>query len=245
MSDPMTAILAHRGNTEAAPENTLAAFRDVLPSAADGVEFDVQATRDGVPVVIHDEWLERVTGVRAYLQHLDWEEVRRLDAGAWKDAAYAGERIPSLAEVLDVLMGSALTVNIEVKTQVFPYPGLPEAICREVRERKMAGRTIFSSFNHNTLLELARLEPEIPRGALLSSHLVSPWDYAAAHGFQALHLEYHACTRQIVDECHRRGLAVRVYTPISEKDLSRTMEMGVDAVVTDLPSRAVSIRGQP
>ncbi len=237
-----TALFAHRGDSGGAPENTLAAFRRVRDTGADGVEFDVQATRDGVPVVIHDESLERTTDGRGLLQEHTLEEIRRLDAGSWRDPAFAGERVPTLAEALEVFRGTPLTVNLEVKTHILPYPGLAEAVVGEVRAQEMSGQVLLASFNHHTLLELGRLAPEIPRAVLVRSHLIEPWTYVAAHGFHALHPEHHACTETLVRGCHAAGLAVRAFAPNDEEDVRRLIGMGVDAVLTSYPARMVALR---
>ena len=236
------AILAHRGNTAEAPENTLAAFEAVAATGADGVEFDVQASADGQPVVIHDEWVERTTDGKGAVGELSLAELKRLDAGSWRGPEFAGQRIPTLDEVVALLRPTALTLNIELKTSIVAYPGLAEKVVAAVRGAGLSERVILSSFNHHSLLEAARLAPEIPRAALLSDGWIEPWLYAEAHGFSGLHPEYRSCTTEMVRACAARGLAVRPYTVDGEQEFRRLAEMGVDAIVTNDPRRMVALR---
>src|SRR5579863_1834901 len=126
-------IFAHRGNSGEAPENTLAAFRQVAGVGADGVEFDVQLSRDGVPVVIHDETVDRTTDGKGAVAGLTLAQLQVLDAGKWFGAAFAGERIPTLEAVLEVFRGASIRVNIELKTNRTPYPGLSQKVIDLVR----------------------------------------------------------------------------------------------------------------
>jgi glycerophosphoryl diester phosphodiesterase len=240
----LPALFAHRGDSAEAPENTLAAFRLAIHSGAEGVEFDVQASRDAVPVVIHDRTLERTTDGAGLVGEHTLAELKALEAGAWKAPAFAGERIPTLEEALNLLRGSALALNIELKTSEMFYPGLAEAVARIVREMGLAGRTILSSFNHHSLLEAARSAPEIPRAALLDAHLIEPWRYVLAQGFQALHVERHACTAELARGCAQAGIPLRAYIINDEGEFRRLAALGVDAVFTDHPRRLAQVRAR-
>lgn len=236
-----TAILAHRGNRVAAPENTLAAFRAVAATGADGVELDVQLSADGAPVVIHDETLDRTTDGAGAVRDHTLAALRALDAGRWFGEAFAGERIPTLAEVLDLFRDGALILNVELKTSIEPYPGLVPAVLAELRHAGMEARVVLSSFNHYTLLEAARLAPEIPRAALFSDVVIAPWDYARRHGFSAVHPERHGCDAALIRSCHEAGLAVRTYTVNDPAEAARLLALGVDGIFTDDPAALVPL----
>ncbi|MBI4083169.1 MAG: glycerophosphodiester phosphodiesterase [Candidatus Lambdaproteobacteria bacterium] len=237
-----TAVLAHRGNSGEAPENTLAAFRPVAATGADGVEFDVQASADGVPVVIHDLTLRRTAGDARRLADLTLAELQALDAGSWFGPAFRGERIPTLAQVLELFRPTNLVLHIELKTLEGPFQALVERVAAQVRERGLVARTVFSSFNHHTLLEVARYLPEVPRAALLSDDLIEPWAYARAHGFAALHVGSWLCREELVRGSHAAGLPVRVYTVDDPAEARRLMAMGVDGLFTNHPRRLVALR---
>ena len=236
MTVASTAIFAHRGNRVAAPENTLAAFRAVAATGADGVEFDVQLSADGKPVVIHDETLARTTDGAGAVRDHSLAALRALDAGRWFGDAFVGERIPTLAEVLDVFRDGEQILNVELKTSIEPYPGLVRAALAEVRNAALEARVVLSSFNHYTLLDAAWLAPDMPRAALFSDVLIAPWDYARHHGFSAVHPERHGCEAKLIRSCHEAGLAVRTYTVNDPREAERLMALGVDGIFTDDPA---------
>lgn len=237
----MTQIWAHRGASADAPENTLPAFALALGQGADGIELDVQLTRDDEVVVIHDETLERTTdGVGWVLDH-SLADLLTLDASAGR-RGFPGVRIPLLAEVLELIRDSDAIANIELKTDVLPNRGIEERVLEVVAASGCADRVVYSSFNHYTLRNLAKLGVTQPRGALISDRLFKPWRYARTLDVQALHPSVRATTRTLVERCHEQGLRVHVWTANSVKDLRRQFVHGADAVITDVPALAVELR---
>ena len=236
------AIFAHRGDSGAAPENTMPAFETAVAGGADGVEFDVQATRDGELVVIHDENLLRTARRDAEVGNTALKDLRKLDAGSWFGPEFLGARVPLLAEVLELFRPTAMTVNIELKTRVVPYPGLAPGVVRQVRDMGLGERVVLSSFNHHTLAEARAAAPEIACAVLAFEHLLEPWEYVARHGFQALHPVSHAVTETLVAECHARGLAVRTWVVDEVDEAERLAAMGVDGIVTNQPGRLLAWR---
>lgn len=230
-------IFAHRGDSGAAPENTLAAFERAMACGADGVEFDVQRTGDGELVVIHDESLRRTTGCPKQVRDITLQELQTLDAGAWFSPEFSGQRVPTLAQVLELLRAGELTINIELKTNRTPYPGLAEAVLGLVRKFGLEARVILSSFNHHSLAEAKELAPQVACAALVETQLLEPWDYVARHGFQALHPANEAVNGQMIAECHGRGLAVRPWTVDDEESARALMALGVDGIITNQPAR--------
>ncbi|MDH4246532.1 MAG: glycerophosphodiester phosphodiesterase family protein [Deltaproteobacteria bacterium] len=232
-------IIAHRGNSVEAPENTLPAFRGALTSGAVAVEFDVQLTRDGVPVVVHDETLGRTVKGTGRVGDHTLAQLQALDCGSWFGTPFAGEHVPTLRAVLEVLRDSALRAHIEFKTSHFPYPGLVPAVIREVERLQMAQRVAFSSFNHHTLLEARREAPHIPCAALVFGNLLEPWDYVRKHGFQALHLQADAVDELLVRGCRKAGLALRAYTVNDPEQAVALSHLGVTGIFSDTPRRMV------
>ncbi|HUJ74233.1 MAG TPA: glycerophosphodiester phosphodiesterase [bacterium] len=233
-------VIAHRGESGAAPENTLPAFERALRCGADGVEFDVQASQDGVPVVIHDERLERTTNGTGWVGEQTWDQLQALDAGSWFGAGFAGARLPRLAEVLSLFRGSGMTIHVELKTDRVPYAGLVRRVVDLVRDLGVAGQVLLSSFNHNSLGEVHALAPHLPRAALLSNALLEPWDYATRHGFQALHVRDGMVDAPLVEGCHRQGLALRAYTVDDVAEARRLAGLGLDGVFTNHPARILA-----
>lgn len=241
----MTRIVAHRGASHAAPENTLAAFRAALAAGAEGVEFDVQLSRDGVPVVIHDETLERTTNGRGAVSAASAAELAALEAGAWFRPPVPGEGVPTLQAVLALLAPTALELHLELKTGRCAYPGLVPAVLRALEQAGLVvapGRVWLSSFNHRTLAEAMALEPRLPCAALLDDVLIEPWRYAAAHGFRGIHPRYSQVDAALVQACHAAGLAVRVWTVDEEGEARRLLALGVEALMSNEPARLLRVR---
>jgi glycerophosphoryl diester phosphodiesterase len=230
-------LFAHRGNSGEAPENTLAAFRQALDAGADGVEFDVQSSRDGVPIVIHDERLGRTVPGTGWVRDHTLAELKALDAGRWFSPAFAGERIPTLQEVLDLVRGTPLRLNIELKTNRVAYPGLARQVVEMVQRLGLGPRAHVSSFNHKTLREARALAPQLEYAAVVYEQLVQPWAYARQWAFRALHPSLAATDEETVRGCHEAGLKVRVWVVDEPEDYARMEAWGVDAVISNHPRR--------
>jgi glycerophosphoryl diester phosphodiesterase len=238
----MTQIWAHRGARREAPENTLPAFEFALGLGVDGMEFDVQLTSDGVPVVIHDETVDRTTDGKGAVVGFAFEQLRELDASAGFEG-FADVRIPTLDEVLDLLVPSGMVLNIELKNSVQDYPGLEEKVLDAIEARGIAGQVVLSSFNHYSLKRLQRLGAPSPLGMLYTDPLYRPWRYAAKLGVAALHPPArYMYGKRYVRKAHAAGLAVRPWVVNGRRNLARMLNAGVDAVFTDTPQLALELR---
>lgn len=240
----MTEIWAHRGARRMAPENTVPAFELGLAQGADGVEFDVQLTADGVPVVIHDETVDRTTNGEGLVQDFSLAALQSLDASAGHEG-FTGVQIPTLAEVLDVFVGSRITVNIELKNSKVDYPRLEEKVLAAVDAFDLTDRVLLSSFNHNSLKRLLDLGTRCPVAVVYTDPLYKPWRYAAQLGASAIHPPRRFVLRRgFVRKAQAAGIAVRPWVVNSEGDLRRMFSYGVDAVFTDVPDVALAVREQ-
>ncbi|WP_040953004.1 glycerophosphodiester phosphodiesterase [Gorillibacterium massiliense] len=235
-----TFIFAHRGASGDAPENTMAAFRLAMEQGADGIELDIQMTRDRELVVIHDETLDRTTNGHGLVAHHTSAEIIRLDA-SHSFTTYKGEPVPLLTEVLELLAPTNLQLNIELKNGIILYEGMEEKAIALVKKYGMEDRVIFSSFNHYSLVKLAGLAPEIERAILYHEGLYEPWNYAATVQANGLHPIYLSVYPEIVEGTHHAGMKIRPYTVNAEKDLRRMIALGVDAVITNYPALMKSI----
>jgi glycerophosphoryl diester phosphodiesterase len=225
-------VWAHRGASVRAPENTLAAFRAAEAAGADGIELDVHLCADGVPVVIHDETLERTTDGRGPVAAWPLAKLRQLDAGGWFAPEYAGEPLPTLEEVL-AWAGERLRLNVEIKAA-------PAALAvLELLRRYPRARVLVSSFDHRLLARLRGLAPELPLGFLLDSPF---WRgalrRAAACRAQSLHPRHDLVCRPLLAACRRHGLAVHAWTVDDPRRLHDLRRLGVDGVFTNDPAAA-------
>lgn len=197
---------AHRGASAVCPENTMAAFRKGLELGATGIETDVQMTKDGGLVLIHDETLNRTTSGTGYVKDHTLAELLEVDAGSWFGPEFKDERLPLLEDLLDLLQGRDTILNIELKNGTFLYPGMEEKVIAAVRDFKMSDRVIFSSFNHYSLAYCQSLAPEIRTGILYGKACI-------VLGIMQLHLERLRCMRIILRYClnsskKRRSMAL-------------------------------------
>lgn len=222
-------IWAHRGASAAAPENTLAAFRLAETVGADGIELDVHLSRDGVPVVIHDETVDRTSSGRGPVRRLTRTALRRLDAGSWFSPAFAGEPIPDLRETLD-WAGDRLRLNIEIKSA-----GAGEAVLALLSDFPEA-RVLVSSFDHRLLENLRLAAPDLPLGFLVDSRFWRQVVAAAERSrAESLHPRQDLLSPLLAAACRRAGLAIYPWTVDDRSSLRRLQRQRVDGVFTNCP----------
>lgn len=237
-----TKIIGHRGGAVGYPENTLAAFKKAVELGADGVEFDVQLTKDEEVVVIHDELIDRTMTGSGLLKDYTLKELKEMSAGEFYNADFKDEKIPTLTEVLEVVKGLEI-INIELKNYL-PYPGLEEKVLKLVDQFELRDQVIISSFNHYSLQKVKKLQPEIKTGALLMSKMINPSDYAFKRGFDALHLQFLTADRKIIKKSHFMGVQVNVYTVNFPDAVEELLKNEIDMIITDDLEMALDIREQ-
>ena len=237
-------IFAHRGASGYAPENTLAAFRLAEEQGSDGVELDVQLTKDGEVVVIHDEKIDRTSTGTGFVRDYTLEELKKFSFHNHMEA-YEGETIPTLEEVLNLLKPGKMEVNIELKTGIFWYPEIEEKTMEIVKTTGMEDRVIYSSFNHYSIQEVRRLNPEAETAYLYGDVILDVEKYAAGTGVQGLHPAlYHLYMSDFLKRWKESGLKVRVWTVNREEDMKHFIEAGLEAVITNYPDTAIAVRRQ-
>lgn len=238
--------IAHRGARDVAPENTLAAFQAALEAGADGIELDVTRCATGEIVVLHDDTVDRTTDGTGPVSALAFGALRELDAGAWFSARYAGERIPTLAEVLDAV-GGRLRINIEIKGRAWRGDGIEAEIAEMVRARGLASSVIISSFNPWALARMKRAAPSLAC-ALLYASLTAHLDLgpSLAHHLlrvEAVHPHLRLVTPFYIARAQRHGLRVNVWTVNEEAEMRRLTALGVDGIITDHPALLRQVLG--
>lgn len=237
-----TQVWAHRGASAYAPENTLPAFELALSQRADGVEFDVQLSKDGVVVVIHDETLDRTTDGTGRVADHTAAELRKLDARNGR-TDHGPTLVPTLDEVLALLAPSNLRINIELKNSEVPYPGLEQKVIAAVRDHGLAERVVLSSFSDASIGQLHELAPDLDSAVLYSRPQLRPWRTAARLGARGLHPPASFVPSRLwVRRAQSLGLAIRPWVVNSPQLLLRMFRWRVDAVITDTPDVARELR---
>jgi len=234
-----TLNIAHRGASAAAPANTMAAFEKAIELGADGIEFDVHLSADGVPVVIHDFSVDATTDGSGRVSSLTLAQLEELDAGSYFAPAFTGERIPTLEKVL-ATVSDRLLLNVELKSMSLCDNGLERAVITQVERHGLGNdnRVLFSSFNPFSLRRAKKIAPHIPVGLLYAIDLPLPLRRAwlaplAPH--EARHPEHRMVNARYMAWARQRNYQVNVWTTDDPGRMQRLIDLGVDSIITNVP----------
>lgn len=244
---PAVEVVAHRGSSGAAPENTLAAVRSAIAQKSDVVENDIQRTRDGELVIMHDLTLARTTDVeQVFPDRAPWNvrdftlaEIKQLDAGSWFAPEFAGERVPTLAEWVRAV-GQGAGMLLEPKSPEL-YPGIEIDLDKELRSLPeftralKADRVVVQSFNHVWLRAYKDRAPDVPVGLLFGSRPTEVDIAAAATWAQQVNPALGAVDRATIDQVHAYGMEAHVWTVNAGADMRRAVNWQVDGIITNYP----------
>lgn len=238
-------IFGHRGASGYAPENTMEAFQLAIKQGADGVELDVQLTRDLVVIVAHDETIDRVSDGSGLIASLTLKEIKKFTFNA-THPEYREAKAPTLEEVLSLFSGTGLLINIELKNSRLPYPGLEEKCISMVERMGMANQVLYSSFNHHSVRKIKQINPSAAFGLLYDCCLISPGEYAKNCGADALHPQYldMILNPEPYAQAQRQGLKVNVWTVNDDRDMRRVIDLNADILITNYPDRARAVQLQ-
>ncbi|MFW6238140.1 MAG: glycerophosphodiester phosphodiesterase family protein [Halanaerobiales bacterium] len=227
MSGKKPLIIGHRGTMGTEAENTDASFQKAVDMGADGVEFDVHLTSDRVPVVIHDECLDRTTEGTGKIKNKKLRDLEEYD-------------ILTLGETLDIVRNCKI-INIEIKNGPVFYPGIEEVVIDIVKNRDLSGKVILSSFNHYTIKKIKDLDPALNCGLLYMAGLFRPWEYARMLGAKSIHPYHLSITPEIISQCQNNDLQVTLFGANKEKMIKRAAKSGADMLITDYPEKALNL----
>ena len=230
--------IAHQGASADAPGNTLAAFRLALEMGADGFELDIMLSTDGHLVVIHDDTVDRTTDGSGPVRQKTLAELKALDAGTRFEARFAGERIPTLQEVFDLVAGNRALVNVELKADSLKSDGLEEKLVALIRRYDLGERLLISSFNPFALWRVRRLAPDLSLALLYAEnmpvHLRNRW-FAFLPRPDALNPSLRIATQEHVRWAKSKGYRLYVWTVDEEPEMRRLIALGVDGIITNKP----------
>ena len=240
-----TKVWAHRGasgwDKQYAPENTMQAFQKALEMGADGIEFDVQLSRDGQLVVVHDERLERVSDGIGWIKDYTLQELKQMNFSK-THPEYGSVRIPTLEELLQWMSSNIMTMNIELKTGMIYYPDIEEKTAALVKQFEMQQRVLYSSFNHYSLKRLKELDKTVKIGLLCGEDFIDIPDYPRKLDAVAIHPPVTVVKQSgFIEKCHNENLSINVWTVDVKTDMKWMCEAGADAIFTDCPDCARKI----
>ena len=237
-------VMGHRGAAGLAPENTLAAVRKAAANGLDWIEFDIMLTGDDRPVIFHDDKLDRVTGTKGLMAKTRLQELDRLDAGRWFDPAFAGERVPGLADFLSEALGLGLRVNAEIKPSKSRDRETAEVALAELSRLwpAEAPPPLISSFRPDCLEVALARRPDWPRALIVSDLKKRDWR-ALLDRFHCVsfHVFRERADADLVAEIKARGLAMACYVVNDPEEARRLYRLGIDCMITDDPQKILPV----
>lgn len=250
-------IIAHKGASGLAPENTLAAFEKAIEIGVDMIELDVRNTADEEIIVFHDETLDRTTNGTGLVHDYTLAELKELDAGSWFDPKFSDQKIPTIKEALDLINGRC-KVLIEIKHMDHPhYHDFAEKLVDVIREEKNGyDWIILQSYDVEYIEEAHKYDDHVQTKKLMigedSAPLISFYVETKMHlgrakeddRMKALNPEFHTLSTRRVFRMHARGFQVYTYSPNTREDMIKMLHMGVDGIITDYPNILMDIRNE-
>jgi glycerophosphoryl diester phosphodiesterase len=216
-------LIAHRGASAVAPENTIAAFQAAIDAGADGIEFDVRLARDGVPVVIHDATLSRTAGVRGRVADMSADQLNQFD-------------VPSVAQLFDLFKSNELVLYLELKDKQIQ---LVEECCRLVGHYRLKDRVIFACFEHSVLQTIKKIDPSLKTAALFQPPAAFIIKRAQAIAADGIALHHRLANPRLLEDANRAGFKVAVWTVDDPVWVKRGQEMDIHALITNNPSALI------
>lgn len=238
-----TLVWAHRGACGYAPENTIEAFQKAIDLGADGVELDVQLTKDQVLVVIHDEKIDRTSNGTGWVKDYTYKELCDFNFNSKdKFPEYKNCKIPTLREVYELFKPTNLTINVELKTGIVFYTGIEEKVLDLTKEMNMESQVLYSSFNHYSCRKIKELQPEAYVGFLYADGPIDVASYCKSNGGDALHPAlYNLQFPNYMEDSNQKGLDVNVWTVNEKEYMKYCNKMKVNAIITNYPDICLDI----
>jgi glycerophosphoryl diester phosphodiesterase len=232
-------VIAHRGASGHAPENTMVAFRRAVELGARFIETDLQMTRDARFVAMHDFTVERTTNGRGHVRDLTLAEIAELDAGKWFDRAFMGEHVPTLEQVLDFARDADILLYLEIKYEV-AY-GLHHSLAAELASKNDTARVVLLSFDPATLDGIRQFDRTLMTGLLVEAPHPDSVKLAIGVGARQFCPRADLITPELVAEAHASDLHVATWTANKPDQMRRLINAGVDGVMTDFPDRLQAV----
>ncbi len=233
----LVSVTAHRGVSRHAPENTLAAIQMAIEICADFAEIDIHLTSDGIPVLVHDEDFQRLAADPRRPGEMTLEQVRKLDVGARFNPSFAGERVPTLEEVIDLARGK-LKLNIELKPTKSDREQLAAAVAELIHAKQFEADCFVTSLDRKSVQEVRRRNPKLRTGAIVSAAVGD----IARLDVDVLSVRTGLITETMLDRAHAAGRQVHAWTVDDPTEMARLIDRCVDGIITNDPAAAIAIR---
>lgn len=239
----MSKIFAHRGYSGKYPENTMIAFKKALEYGVDGIELDVQLTKDGEVVIIHDETIDRTTTGKGFVVDYTYEELEKFDASfKFKDLGF--NKIPTLREYFQLVKDYDIVTNVELKTGINEYLGIEEKVWELIKEYNLEEKVIISSFNHFSVMRMKKIAPQLKYGFLSEDWIIDAGKYTHSHGVQCYHPRFNNLIPDVIKELKKYNLEINTWTVNLEEDMRYLYSNNIDVIITNYPELAQEIKNR-
>lgn len=237
----MCKIFSHRGYSGKYPENTMIAFKKALECGVDGIELDVQLTKDGEVVIIHDETIDRTTTGKGFVVDYTYEELEKFDASfKFKDLGF--NKIPTLREYFQLVKDYDIVTNVELKTGINEYLGIEEKVWELIKEYNLEEKVIISSFNHFSVMRMKKIAPQLKYGFLSEDWIIDAGKYTHSHGVQCYHPRFNNLVPDVIKELKKYNLEINTWTVNLEEDMRYLYSNNIDVIITNYPELAQEIK---
>ncbi len=236
-----TKVLAHRGASEYAPENSMQAFKLAYEMGADGIEFDVHFSKDEKLIIVHDETINRTSNGEGFVKDFTLNELLKFNFNN-NMQKYREIKIPTLDEILTEFSDKNFLLNIEIKNNILQYSGIEKAILNKVLNYNVLDKVVFSSFNHESILKVKNMCPKAKCAFLYADGILDMHEYLNKYNIQIAHPAYYLCTENELKKLQNERKIVNVWTVNKGSNMRCFMNMGVDAIITNKPDLAVEIK---
>lgn len=233
-----TLNIAHRGFSGMYPENTMLAFRKAMKAGCNGIETDVQMSKDGVLVICHDELLDRTSNGTGLLKDYTYDELLNFDFGIKFSSKFEGEKIPTLDELLQFAKENHIFLNLELKNGLFSYDGMEKKIIDLIYKYDFKDSVILSSFNHFSMIKCKEIDSSIKTGLLYEGTFVDIEKYCKNIGADALHPQYFSLLdAELTKKIQAEDIMINTYTVNHEIHMEALLDLKVDAIITNYPDK--------
>lgn len=237
-----TEIIAHRGASAYAPENTMYAFEEALTMHADGIETDVHLTKDHIPVLMHDERINRTSNGKGFIRDYTYEQIIQFDIGSWFSSEFANATIVTLDQFLTWIKGTPLHAHIEIKNNKIDYPNIEAVVYEHICKHQMEHRTTVSSFNFSSIQRFKELSRTIEIAYLTSKMSRKIRSSIKKDPVDALHMKHTLLKRQIIRCSKQKEIPLRIFTINKISQMMRCFDVQVKGIFTDVPDIAYDMR---
>jgi glycerophosphoryl diester phosphodiesterase len=233
----MSLNYAHRGASGYYPENTMLAFQKAIEMGCEGIETDVQLTKDGVLVICHDELLDRTTDGKGLIAETNYSDIAKLDAAKLWGRKFADVRVPTLEELLAYIKDKNIMINLELKNSIIDYKNLEQLVIDMIYKYELQEKVIISSFNHYSILRCKAIDNTLKLGLLYDCCIYEPGKYASELGVCAVHPSFYSLNEEVVKEIRSHNLMINTWTVNDEKYMHLLAKLGIDGIITNYPDR--------